>query len=131
MRFILRLLANAAALGVATWVLSGISLTGSSTGNKVLTLLLVALIFGVVNAILKPIFTFFTACLVLLTLGLFLIVINAGLLLLTSWLAQQFGIGWSVDGFWTSVIDSIIVSIVSFVLNAFLPNRNEPRRGRA
>ena len=90
-----------------------------------------ALIFGIVNAILKPIFTFFTACLVLLTLGLFLIVINAGLLLLTSWLAQQFGIGWSVDGFWTAVIGSIIVSIVSFVLNAFLPNKNEPRRGRA
>jgi len=131
MRFILRLLANAAALGVATWVLSGISLTGSSTGNKVLTLLLVALIFGIVNAILKPIFTFFTACLVLLTLGLFLIVINAGLLLLTSWLAGQLGIGWNVDGFWTAVIGSIIVSIVSFVLNAFLPNKDEPRRGRA
>ena len=62
---------------------------------------------------------------------LVLIVINAGLLLLTSWLAQQLGIGWSVDGFWTAVIGSIIVSIVSFVLHAFLPNKDEPRRGRA
>ena len=131
MRLILRLLANAAALAVATFLLSGISLTASTTQSKVIALLLVALIFGIVNAILKPIFTFFTAPLVLLTLGLFLIVINAGLLLLTSWLAEQFGIGWSVDGFWTAVIGSIIVSIVSFVLNAFLPNKNEARRGRA
>ena len=131
MRLILRLLANAAALAVATFLLSGISLTAPTTGRKVLALLLVALIFGIINAVLKPIFTFFTAPLVLLTLGLFLIVINALLLLLTSWLAGQLGIGWSVTGFWTAVIGSIIVSIVSFVLNAFLPNKDEPRRGRA
>jgi putative membrane protein len=131
MRLILRLLANAAALAVATFLLSGITLTAPSTERKVLALLLVALIFGIVNAVLKPIFTFFTAPLVLLTLGLFLIVINALLLLLTSWLADQLGIGWSVTGFWTAVIGSIIVSIVSFVLNAFVPDKSHARRGRA
>jgi putative membrane protein len=131
MRFLLRLLANAAALAVATWLVPGIRLTALGTGDKVLVLLVVALIFGVVNAIVKPIFTLVTACVVLLTLGLFLVVINALMLLLTSWLATQLGIGWHVDGFWSALVGSIIVSIVSFVLNAFLPDRNQPRRGRA
>ena len=62
-----------------------------------------------------------TAIVVLLTLGLFLIVINALMLLLTSWLSDQFNLGWHVDGFWTAVLGAIIVSIVSFILNAFIP----------
>jgi putative membrane protein len=129
-RLILRLLANAGALAVATWLLSGITLTAQTTGRKVLTLLIVALIFGIVNAIVKPIFTFFTAPVVLLTLGLFLIVINALMLLLTSWISDQFDLGWSVNGFWTAVFGSIIVSIVSFIVNAFIPEKDEPRRAR-
>jgi putative membrane protein len=129
-RLILRLLANAGALAVATWLLSGITLTASTTGQKVLTLLIVALIFGIVNAIVKPIFTLVTAVAVLLTLGLFLIVINALMLLLTSWLSDQFNLGWSVDGFWTAVLGSIIISIISFILNAFIPDKDERRRGR-
>ena len=88
-----------------------------------------ALIFGIVNAIVKPIFTLVTAMAVLLTLGLFLIVINALMLLLTSWLSDQFNLGWSVDGFWTAVLGSIIVSIVSFVLNAFIPDKDDEPRG--
>jgi putative membrane protein len=128
MRFILRLLANMGALALATWLLSGITLTASSTERKVLTLLIVALIFGVVNAIVKPIFTLVTAVAVVLTLGLFLIVINALMLLLTSWLSEQFNLGWTVDGFWTAVLGALIVSIVSFVLNAFIPDKDEPRR---
>ena len=130
MRFLLRLLANMGALAVATWLLSGISLTAPTTAGKVLTLLVVALIFGIVNAIVKPIFTLVTACVVVLTLGLFLVVINALMLLLTSWLSDQFNLGWSVDGFWTALLGSIIVSIVSFVLNAFIPDKKEARRGR-
>ena len=131
MRFLLRLLANAAALAVATFLLSGITLTAPTTGRKILALLVVALIFGVLNAIVKPIFALVTIPLLLLTLGLFLIVINACMLLLTSWLAGKVGLGWHVDGFWVALWGSIIVSIVSFVLNAFLPDKNEPRRGRA
>ena len=128
MRFLLRLVANAAALAVATWLLAGIQLTASGTGDKVLVLLVVALIFGLVNAVVKPVFTAVTACIVLLTLGLFLLVINALMLLLTSWVAGQIGIGWYVDGFWTALLGAIIVSVVSFVLNAFLPDRNQPQR---
>jgi putative membrane protein len=126
----LRLLANMGALALATWLLSGITLTAPTTERKVLTLLIVALIFGVVNAIVKPIFTLVTAVAVVLTLGLFLIVINALMLLLTSWLSEQFNLGWSVEGFWTAVLGALIVSIVSFVLNAFIPDKDEPRRRR-
>jgi putative membrane protein len=127
-RLILRLLANAGALALATWLLSGITLTAQTTGQKVFTLLIVALIFGIVNAIVKPIFTVVTAIAVLLTLGLFLIVINALMLLLTSWISDQVGLGWSVSGFWTAVFGSIIVSIVSFVVNAFIPDKDDRRR---
>ncbi len=128
MRLILRLLANAAALAVATWLLSGITLTAPSTQDKIITLLLVALVFGIVNAVVKPIFKIVTIPIVLLSLGLFLLVINALMLLLTSWLAGQFGIGWQVDGFWTALLGSIVISVVSFLLNAFVPDKDEGRR---
>jgi putative membrane protein len=127
MRFLLRLVANMGALAVATWLFSGITLTSPTTGGKVLTLLIVALIFGVVNAIVKPIFTLVTGIIVILTLGLFLIVINALMLMLTSWLSGLFGLGWSVDGFWTALWGSIVISIVSFVLNAFIPDPDRDR----
>ncbi len=128
MRLILRLLANAAALAVATFLLSGISLTATTLEGKILTFLIVGAVFGILNAIIKPIFQLVTIPLVLLTLGLFLIVINACMLLLTSWLAGLFNLGWNVDGFWTALFGSIIVSIVSFLLNVFIPERDEKRR---
>ncbi len=128
MRLILRLLANAAALAVATFLLSGISLTATTLEGKIVTFLIVGAVFGILNAIIKPIFQLVTIPLVLLTLGLFLVVINACMLLLTSWLAGLFNLGWSVDGFWTALFGAIIVSIVSFVLNVFIPDREEKRR---
>jgi putative membrane protein len=128
MTTILRLLANAAALAVATLLLAGITLNTPTTSRKVLALLIVALIFGVLNAIVKPIFKLVTAPIVLLTLGLFLIVINACMLLLTSWIAGKVNLGWHVDGFWTAVFGALIVSVVSFLLNAFLPDPGERRR---
>jgi putative membrane protein len=127
MRFLLRILANAAALAVATFLLSGITLTSDTMAGKTLTLLIVALIFGIVNAIVKPILAFFSIPLLLLTLGLFLLVINACMLLLTSWLAGTFGLGWEVDGFWVALIGAIIVSIVSFLVSAFLPDPGDSR----
>ena len=127
MGFLLRTLANAAALGVATWLFSGISLSGTDTTQKVLTMLLVAVIFGAFNAVLKPIFTIVTIPVVLLTLGLFLIVINAWMLMLTSWIAGLLGVGWHVDGFWTAVGGSLVVSIVSFIVNAVLGTEKHQR----
>ena len=129
MRLILRLIANAAALAVATFLLTGITLTAPTTQGKVVTLLIVALIFGVLNAVVKPVFTLVTAPLVLLSLGLFLLVINAAMLLLTSWVSNRVDLGWFVDGFGSAVLGAVIVSVVSFVLNAFLPERRNRRRG--
>jgi putative membrane protein len=128
MRLILRLLANAAALAVATFLLAGIRLTEPTTRGKVVTLLVVALIFGLVNAVVKPVFSLVSLPLVLLTLGLFLIVINALMLLLTSWISTRVDLGWFVDGFGTAVLGALIVSVVSFVLNAFVPDRRNDRR---
>jgi putative membrane protein len=128
MRLILRLLVNAAALAVATFLLSGISLTAPTTQGRVVTLLVVALIFGVLNAVLRPIFKLVTLPLLLLTLGLFLLVINAVMLLLTSWVSTRVDLGWSVDGFGTAVLGALIVSVVSFLLNAFVPDRRRDRR---
>jgi putative membrane protein len=127
MRFILRVLVNAAALGVATWLFSGITLSADTTTNKVVTVLIVASIFGIVNAIVRPIFQLVTLPIILLSLGLFLLVINALLLMFTSWLSGVFGLGWHVDGFWTALGGSIVISIVSFILNAFLPDKDEQR----
>ncbi len=129
MRMILRLLANAAALAIATWLLPGISLTADSLSDQVIALLIVALIFGVLNAVVKPIFTLVTSPIVLLSLGLFLLVINALMLLLTSWIAGLVGLGFQVSNFGWAVLGALIVSIVSFILNAFLKDKGETRRG--
>ncbi len=127
---IVRFLINAAALAVATFLLSGISLNSGSLSNKVIALLIVALIFGILNAAVKPIFKFVTAPIIFLTLGLFLLVINACLLLLTSWISGLFSLPWHVEGFWTAVLGSLIISIVSWLLSMFLGDRNQQRARR-
>ena len=86
------------------------------------------LAFGVVNALVKPLFTFASAPLLLLTLGLFLLVINALLLWLTAWVAEQLQVGWHVDGFWSAFWGALIVSVVSFVLNSSFLSRSEVNR---
>ncbi|MEU0392456.1 phage holin family protein [Streptomyces sp. NPDC006208] len=122
--FLVKTLANAAALGVAIWLLQDITLTGDSTGKKALTLILVALLFGLVNFLVKPLVKLFTLPLFILTLGLFTLVINALMLLLTSWLADQFDLNFHVEGFWTAVLGGLIISIVSWALNVALPDKD-------
>ncbi|MDJ1131717.1 phage holin family protein [Streptomyces iconiensis] len=122
--FLIKTLANAAALAVATWLLSDISLTGGDGGNKTLTLILVALIFGVVNFVVKPIVKLFSLPLLVLTLGLFTLVINALMLLLTSWLADKFDLNFHVDGFGTALLGGLIISIVSWALHMVLPDKD-------
>ncbi|MBZ4018274.1 phage holin family protein [Streptomyces purpurogeneiscleroticus] len=122
--FLVKTLANAAALAVATWLLSDITLTGTSTGNKVWTLILVALIFGVVNVIVKPVVKLLSFPLFILTLGLITLVINALMLMLTSWLAEKVDLAFHVDGFWTAVLGGLIVSVVSWALHVILPDKD-------
>lgn len=124
--FVVKTLANAAALGVAIWLVSGITLDdGTSTGHRALSLILVALIFGLVNLIVKPVVRLLSLPLFVLTLGLFTIVVNAAMLLLTSWLAKQFDLSFHVaDFFWSAIVGALIISIVSWALNMVLPDKN-------
>ncbi|WP_351230596.1 phage holin family protein [Streptomyces sp. NPDC002133] len=120
--FLVKTIANAGALGVAIWLIQDITLTGDSTGEKALTLVVVALLFGLVNFLVKPVAKLLTLPLFVLTLGLFTLVINALMLLLTSWLADKLDLGFHVDGFWTAVLGGLIISIVSWALNMVLPD---------
>ena len=117
MRFQIRVLASAAALAVATAVVPGIELTTASVTSKVLTLLGVALIFGVINAVLKPIVKIVGCLFYILTLGLIALVVNALLLWLTSWLADKLNLPWHVTGFWPAFWGALIVSVVSWLLS--------------
>lgn len=122
---LLRLVINAIALYVAT--LAGIP--GLRFDGDWKTLLVVALIFGLVNALVRPLLTVLTCPLMVLTLGLFTFVINALMLALTGWIAQQMNLGFTVDGFWAALVGSIVISIVSFVLTLFVRDGlNEHRR---
>ncbi|ESP98794.1 phage holin family protein [Streptomyces sp. CHA1] len=123
--FLVKTLANAAALLVAVWLLNDITLTGDSTGNQALTLIVVALIFGLVNFLVKPVVKVLTFPLFVLTLGLITLVVNALMLMLTSWLAGQFDLSFHVDGFWTAVLGGLIISVVSWALNVALPDRKD------
>jgi len=124
----MRFLFSAAALAFATWVVPGISMTTEQPQNSVFGILAVAAIFGLVNALIKPLFTFASAPLLLITLGLFLLVINALLLWLTSWVAELLNLGWHVDGFWSAFWGALIVSIVSFILNSSFTSKSEVNR---
>jgi putative membrane protein len=122
--FVVKTIANAGALAVAVWLLDKITLTGDSTGKKVGTLIIVALIFGLVNFLVKPIVKLLSLPLVLLTLGLFTLIVNALMLLLTSWVADKLDLSFHVEGFWTAVLGGLIISIVSWALHVVLPDED-------
>ena len=123
MFILLRVLVNAAALLVTAWIIPGIHLGAAGpdpTRHDWMVLLIVALIFGLVNAIIRPVLIVLSLPLEILTLGLFTFVINAFMLLLTSWIAQGMGLAFGVDGFLVALIAALIISIVSFVLSRVL-----------
>ena len=121
MKLVTWLVVNALALGAATWLFDGITLDGSSDGDKVLTLLIVGAIFGVITSFVRPIVQLLSLPLIILTLGLMLIVINALMLMLTSWIAGKLDLGFDVDGFWVALGGSIVISLASAILEALLP----------
>jgi putative membrane protein len=122
--FVVKTIANAGALAVAVWLLDKITLTGGSTGKKVWTLILVALVFGLVNVLVKPVVKVLTFPLFILTLGLFTLIVNALMLLLTSWLADKLDLSFHVEGFWTAVLGGLIISIVAWALHVVLPDED-------
>ncbi len=123
MTWLLRIVSNACGLAAAAWLFTGIRVTDHDQINRVLILVVVALIFGVVNEFIRPIVAFLSFPLYLLTLGLMYFVVNALMLMLTSWVAGQLSVGFHVRGFWTAVFGSIVVSLVSWLVGLVLPSR--------
>jgi putative membrane protein len=119
MSFIIRLLVNAAALWVATRVVPGVTYVGDT-----LPFLGVALVFGVVNAFVGPVAKLLSLPIIVLTLGLFLLVVNGLLLWLTSALAGSLGLGFHVSGFWAAFFGALVVSVVGMLLMVLI---REPR----
>ena len=125
MRIVSWLVTNALALAAAAWLFEGIRFVGPAQGSaeireKLLPLLAVALILGLVSATVKPVLKFLSFPVVLLTLGLFLLLINAAMLGLTGWLAEQLDIGFRVDGFWTAVGGALVITVVTRVVDGLI-----------
>jgi len=119
MRFVVRVLINAVAIWLATLLLSGLTIVGGSTTlERVGIFAAVALVFGLVNAVVKPVVKFFALPLYILTLGLFTLVVNALMLMLTAWFTELTTWGLRVDGFATALVGALLISVVSFLLSA-------------
>jgi len=116
-RFVTWLLTTAAGVAVAAWLLDGITIKGHRWQDEILPLLGAALILGIVSAFVAPVVKVLSLPFIILTVGLFLLVINALMLLLTSWVADQADIGFHVEGFWTAVVGSIIITIVTWFID--------------
>jgi putative membrane protein len=131
MKFLLRVLIAAAALGIATAAVPGIELRTGSTASKILTLIVVALIVGVVNAVIKPIVKTIGCLFYVLTLGLIGLVVNGLLLWLSSWVAGQLKLPFHITGFWPAFWGAIIVGIVGWLLNLIFDDHDGSRQAES
>ncbi len=120
MNFVIRLVVNAAALWLAARFITGVSYTGGWAG-----LLGVALVFGVINAFVRPVLSFLSMPIQFVTLGLFTLVLNAFMLMLTGWAAGKLGLPFSVAGFIPAIFGAILVSVVSLVLSFLLTDEKD------
>ncbi|MBC9819812.1 phage holin family protein [Terrabacter sp. MAHUQ-38] len=118
LNFALQTVINAVALWVAAWAIPGITFGEGRTGNVFWTVVLVALIFGIVNAFIKPVAKLLSMPFIILTLGLFVFIVNALMLELTSWLADKLGLAFHVGHFfWDAVLGALVVTFVSMILS--------------
>jgi len=124
-KLLLRWLINGVALYLAAELVRGINVRGGW-----LALAVMALIFGLVNALIRPILKLLTCPLIILTLGLFTLVINALMLMLASWLGRRLGLGFYVAGFWPAFLGALVISVVSFVLNLLIGDEDEDKKRR-
>ncbi len=125
--FVLRVAVIAVSLWVATLIVPGIDNTAGTTSTRVGTLLVVALIFGLVNATLKPLIKTVGCAFYLLTLGLIGLVVNALLFLLVGYIAGGLGLPFGVGGFGAAFLGAIVVSVVGFLLHFVIPDRLDQR----
>jgi len=124
---LIRVVINAVALWVTTLVVSGIEVSAGSTAKEIGTLLLVALIFGVVNAVIKPLIKVVGCVFYILTLGLFALVVNALLFLLTDWIAGALDLPFHISGFWAAFWGAIVMAVVTWAISVLVPDSWERR----
>lgn len=123
MSFLIKVLVNGVALWIASVLVDGIEFASTDTTARVITIGAVALVFGVLNAVLKPVLLLLSLPLLILTLGLFTFVVNAVMLALTSWLAGVLGLDFTVaEFFWDAILGALIITLVSLILSAVLPD---------
>ncbi len=121
-RFIVRWMINAVALFAAVYLVPGIHLQGAWT-----SIIWLALIFGLINAFLRPLLKLLTCPLILLTLGLFTLVINTFLFWLTGVAGSMFNVGFTIDGLWPAVLGGLVVTVVSVVMSLILKDELKRR----
>jgi|WetSurSiteA1Bulk_404760.scaffolds.fasta_scaffold192203_1 putative membrane protein len=124
MRLFIRWLVIAISLLVAVYIVPGINVVGS---NGLAAVAVMAVVLGLVNAFIRPIMKLLSCGLIILTLGLFTLVINAAMFLLASWISGLIGFGLSVDSFWAAFLGALVVSLVSWALNLFLPDKKKKK----
>lgn len=125
MRFLSWLVTTAIAVAVAAWLIDGIRFTGprqwpDEFTEKLVPVLLVALILGIVTSFVKPVLTILSIPFIIVTLGLFLLVINAAMLRLTSWLADELDIGFRVTGWWPAIGGAVVITLTTWVVDGIL-----------
>jgi putative membrane protein len=125
--FVARVVVIAVALWVSTLIVPGIDNSAGSTSTRIGTLIGVALIFGLVNATLKPLIKFVGGCFYIITLGLIGLVVNALLFMLVGWLARGLGLPFTVSGFWAAFWGAIVVAIVGALLHFVIPDKVDRR----
>lgn len=127
MRFMIWLVSTGGGIACAAWAVPGIWFSGAASGqqeviDKILPLIGVTLIVGVVSAFVEPIVKLFSLPLIVITVGLFLIVVNALMLMLSAWLADSFGIGFHVTTFTAAVVGSLIITVVTWLIRQVIPD---------
>ncbi|KUJ49419.1 MULTISPECIES: phage holin family protein [Micromonospora] len=127
MGFLIRLATTAVALWVTTLIVPGVEVTGRSGYDTAFTLLIVALIFGVINAVLKPLIKVVGCVFYLVTLGLFALVVNALLFLLTDWVAGVLKLPFHVNGFWAAFWGAIVMAVVTWLISVIVPDSTDRR----
>jgi putative membrane protein len=125
MRFLSWLVTTAIAVAAAAWLLDGIYFDGPSTWpdefrEKLVPLLLVSLILGAITSFVKPVLTILSIPFIIVTLGLFLLVINAALLRLAGWFADQLDIGFTVTGWWPAIGGAIVITVTTWIVDGIL-----------
>jgi putative membrane protein len=125
-KFLVRWVITAIAAAVAAWIVPGIVV---QEPHRIWTVALVALVLGLINAFIRPVLYALSCGLIVLTLGLFTLVINGLMLWLASWITVNWlGLGFHVDGFWSAVLGGLIISIVSIIMSIFVGKKRSRRR---